>query len=69
MPKPKVTRPKTGKREGKKGSKGKQQYRVRNWREYNQTLVNRGSLAFWITEEALCLLNKIRTFYQTNPDE
>ncbi len=53
MPKPKVTRLKTGKRGGKKGPKGKQQYRVRNWREYNQTLVNRGKIAFWITEEAL----------------
>lgn len=32
---------------------GKKQYKVRNWREYNQALVNRGKIAFWITDEAL----------------
>src|SRR6266540_6174068 len=26
-------------------------YRVRNWREYNAALVNRGSLTFWIDEK------------------
>lgn len=36
---------------GKK--KGKKQYKVRNWREYNQALVNRGKILFWITEEAM----------------
>jgi IS5 family transposase len=28
----------------------KTQYRIRNWREYNAALVNRGSLTFWIDE-------------------
>jgi len=32
---------------------GKKQYKVRNWREYNQALVDRGKIAFWITDEAL----------------
>jgi IS5 family transposase len=32
---------------------GKKHYKVRNWREYNQALVDRGSIAFWITDEAL----------------
>lgn len=32
---------------------GKKKYRVRNWREYNQALVNRGKVLFWITEEAM----------------
>lgn len=31
----------------------KKKYKVRNWREYNQALVNRGKIAFWVTEEAL----------------
>ncbi len=43
----------------KKGSensgakKTKKKYRVRNWREYNEALVNRGRIVFHITEEAL----------------
>ncbi|QDV39730.1 IS5 family transposase [Tautonia plasticadhaerens] len=28
-------------------------YRIRNWREYNQALVNRGSLTVWVDQEAL----------------
>lgn len=28
-------------------------YRVRNWKEYNKSLVNRGNLTIWISEEAL----------------
>jgi len=37
----------------KQKSGGKKKYQVRNWKEYNQALVNRGSAIFWITEEAL----------------
>jgi hypothetical protein len=36
----------------------KKQYKVRNWRKYNQALVNRGKIAFWVTEEALRLWNE-----------
>lgn len=32
---------------------GKKVYKVRNWREYNQALVDRGKITFWITDEAL----------------
>lgn len=39
---------KAQKRRGKK-----KQYKVRNWREYNQSLVDRGKVTFWITEAAL----------------
>lgn len=46
LPKP-PTQQKSG------GKKNKKQYRVRNWREYNQALVNRGRIVFWITEEAI----------------
>jgi len=31
----------------------KKVYRVRNWREYNQNLVNRGSITFWFDEESI----------------
>lgn len=31
----------------------KQQYRIRNWSEYNGALRQRGSLTFWVSEEAL----------------
>ena len=31
----------------------KKQYRVRNWKEYNQALVKRGSLTFWVTEACI----------------
>lgn len=31
----------------------KKKYRVRNWKEYNEALVNRGRILFWITEEAI----------------
>lgn len=35
------------------GKKGKKKYKVRNWREYNRALVDRGKVLFWITEEAI----------------
>ncbi len=31
----------------------KKTYRVRNWKEYNQSLVQRGSVTFWVSEEIL----------------
>ena len=31
----------------------KTKYAVRNWKEYNRSLVNRGSLTFWISEDLL----------------
>ena len=33
--------------------KGKARYRVRNWAEYNASLMERGSVTFWISEEVL----------------
>ncbi len=30
-----------------------QRYRVENWSEYNQALIGRGSLTFWISEEVI----------------
>jgi hypothetical protein len=37
---------------GKKESK-KKKYKIRNWREYNQALVDRGDIQFWVSEEAI----------------
>jgi len=31
----------------------KDKYRIRNWKEYNQSLVNRGSITFWFNEDAI----------------
>ena len=31
-------------------AKKKDKYRTRNWKEYNQSLVNRGSITFWFDE-------------------
>ncbi|MEZ9686987.1 IS5/IS1182 family transposase, partial [Vibrio atlanticus] len=28
-------------------------YKTTNWKQYNQSLINRGSLTFWIDEEAI----------------
>jgi len=46
----KPTSPQPKKR--KPGEKGKKKYKVRNWREYNEMLVNRGSIFFWIEQSA-----------------
>ena len=47
MKKPKPKQP------NKQKSEGKKKYKVRNWKEYNEALVNRGRILFWITEEAM----------------
>src|SRR5579863_2282951 len=31
----------------------KQKYQVRNWKEYNQSLVNRGKITLWLDDEAI----------------
>jgi IS5 family transposase len=36
-----------------KHKKTKARYRLRNWREYNRALVQRGSLTMWITEDVV----------------
>lgn len=37
----------------------KQQYRIRNWSEYNKALINRGSITFWFDEEAINHWNQV----------
>lgn len=34
-------------------AKAKRSYKVTNWREYNESLVQRGSITFWFSEEVL----------------
>jgi hypothetical protein len=37
----------------KPSPKGKKKYKVRNWKEYNEALVNRGKVFFWITQAVI----------------
>jgi len=45
-----------------KHKKPKTTYRLRNWREYNRALVQRGSLTLWITEDV------VQTWQTTEPE-
>lgn len=51
--KTKTQQRKKGKEKNESATKKKKKYRVRNWKEYNEALVNRGRIIFHITEEAL----------------
>ena len=42
----------TGEKQTTIVGKKKQRYRIRNWKQYNETLVNRGSIFFWIDQAA-----------------
>lgn len=47
----------------------KDKYRIRNWRQYNQSLVNRGSITFWFNEDAIQKWHNIsRTGARGRPD-
>lgn len=49
--------------------KKKDRYRTRNWKEYNRSLVNRGSLTFWFEENILHKwYSKERTGHPGHPD-
>lgn len=43
---------KNTKKDKKIGEGKKKKYKVRNWKEYNQSLVDRGNIFFWFTDEA-----------------
>ena len=36
---------------GRRNTSGKIKYKVNNWKEYNQSLKNRGSLTVWISKD------------------
>lgn len=63
---------KTPKKKDKKSGEGKKKkkYKVRNWKEYNQSLVDRGKLFFWITQEAIDEWNETeKTGKRGRPEE
>lgn len=37
----------------KKSNQEKTKYRVKNWSDYNQSLINRGSINFWFSDETI----------------
>ena len=43
--------PQASKARPKKRTTRKSQYRIRNWHDYNESLVQRGSITLWISEE------------------
>lgn len=45
--------PKAEKKQKKESKKEKKTYKVRNWKEYNEALVNRGRIIFHIADEAI----------------
>ena len=50
-------------------SKKKDKYRTRNWKEYNWSLENRGSITFWFSEDAIAKWYSIeRTGRPGRPD-
>ena len=34
-------------------NKEKIKYRIKNWSDYNKSLINRGSITFWFSEESI----------------
>jgi hypothetical protein len=40
-------------KKAKKRKKNKQLYRIRNWKDYNKALSNRGSITFWFDQESI----------------
>jgi hypothetical protein len=48
-----VNKKNTKRRSPKRRSKTKKQYRIRNWKEYNAALVQRGSLTVWLDQAAI----------------
>ena len=41
-------------------------YKIRNWKEYNQALVNRGSLTFWFDEEVIAAWHNVEENNERN---
>ncbi len=37
----------------KKSNKEKTKYKIKNWSDYNKSLINRGSITFWFSEDAI----------------
>ena len=53
-----------------KHKKTKARYRLRNWREYNRALVQRGSLTMWLSDDSLAAWrNRQRTGKRGHPQD
>lgn len=50
---PMKTPPRKSPRKQKSVGEKKKTYKVRNWKEYNEALVNRGRITLWITDETI----------------
>lgn len=42
----------------------KQRYKIRNWKEYNEALVNRGSLTFWFDEDVIAAWHDVENIHR-----
>lgn len=45
----------------------KQRYKIRNWKEYNEALVNRGSLTFWFDENVIAAWHDVENIHRGHP--
>jgi hypothetical protein len=45
----------------------KQRYKIRNWKEYNEALVNRGSLTFWFDEDVIAAWHDVENIHRGHP--
>jgi hypothetical protein len=45
----------------------KQRDKIRNWKEYNEALVNRGSLTFWFDEDVVAAWHEVENIHRGHP--
>jgi hypothetical protein len=45
----------------------KQRDQIRNWKEYNEALVNRGSLTFWFDEQVIATWHDVENTPRGHP--
>jgi len=55
------------KKRNKKKEVKKQRYKIRNWKEYNEALVNRGSLTFWFDEDVIAAWHNVENTHRGHP--
>lgn len=41
-------------------TQAKEKYRICNWKQYNQSLINRGSITFWFDEETVASWHSVK---------
>ena len=45
----------------------KQRYKIRNWKEYNEALVNRGRLTLWFDKEMITAWHDVENIHRGHP--